>query len=274
MRNLLRFIQQNGNFLLFLLLEAVAFLWLVNEQKYQQSTFLSSSNTVIASVNSALSDMNEYFHLSSVNESLSAENARLRRQVDELQNIVEREQERDSVYLYAHLQWQYIPAKVVDMETSSQHNYLVLNKGERDGVGVGQGVMSSDGIVGVVGAVNQYYAQVVPIIHPKMRLSCRLQSSSQAGFLQWTGPSAHYAYLTDIGRHISVEKGDSVMTSGLTNLFPENIPIGVIEDVSIKEGDTYYTLLVRLTTDFGRLRYVQIVTNPLKSEQDNVRTAS
>ncbi len=271
MHNLLRLIQKYGNFLLFMVMEVAAFLWLFSEQKLQQSTFLASSNGVIASYNLLLTNADEYFHLREENSALAAENARLRERLHRLESVVEDSVERDSGYVYSHLQWDYMPARVVDVATNSGHNYLVLNKGSRDGVREGEGVLSHDGVVGVVSAVNRHFAQVIPVIHPKMRLSCRIHRNGQMGFLEWTGPSSRYANLTDIGRHIVVEEGDTIETNGLTGLFPEGVTIGVIDKVELPEGDTYYNLRVALATDFKSLRYVQIVHNPLVAEQDSMR---
>ncbi len=271
MHNLLRLIQKYGNFLLFLAMEVAAFLWMVSEQKLQQSTFLSASNTLTASFNLMLTNTDEYFHLREENAVLAEENARLRGQVNHLQGMVEDSVERDSAYVYSHLRWSYQPARVVDVATNSRHNYLVLNKGARDNVHEGQGVLSHDGVVGIVSAVNLHFAQVIPVIHPKMRLSCRIRRNGQMGFLVWNGPSPRYANLTDIGRHILVEEGDTIETNGLTGLFPEGIPIGVIDRVELPDGDTYYNLRVLLATDFKSLRYVQIVHNPLAAEQDSMR---
>ena len=271
MQNLLRFILEYSNFLLFLVLEVAAFLWMISEQKLQQSTFLSASNSVIAWSNTLLSNTDEYFHLRSENADLAQENARLLTELNRLYGMVEDSAEQDSTYLYSHLQWSYTPAKVVDMATQSQHNYLVLNKGERDGIQAGQGVIAHDGVVGVVGAVNSHFAQVIPIIHPKMRLSCRIRRNGQTGFLVWTGPSPRYANLHDIGRHIEVRQGDIVETSGLTGLFAEGIPIGKVEEVELPDGDTYYSIRVELSTDFQSLRYVQVLNNKFVAQQDSMR---
>lgn len=271
MHNLLRLIQKYGNFLLMIVMEVAAFLWLFSEQKLQQSTFLSASNTAIASFNLLLTNTDEYFHLREENASLAAENARLSERLHRMESMLEDSVENDSAYVYAHLEWQYMPARVVDVATHSQHNYLVLNKGLRDGVKEGEGVLSHAGVVGIVSAVNSHFAQVIPVIHPKMRLSCRIRRNGQMGFLVWTGPSPRYANLTDIGRHIAVEEGDTIETNGLTGLFPEGIPIGIVDQIELPEGDTYYNLRVLLSTDFNSLRYVQIVHNPLAAEQDSMR---
>lgn len=271
MHNLLRLILKYGNFLLFVAMEVAAFLWMFSEQKLQQSTFLSASNTLTASFNLMLTNTDEYFHLREENAELAEENARLNERLNRLEGLIEDSVERDSGYVYAHLRWDYRPAKVVDVATNSRHNYLVLNKGARDGVQVGEGVVSHDGVVGIVSGVNRHFAQVIPVIHPKMRLSCRIRRNGQIGFLVWNGPSPRYANLTDIGRHIPVERGDTIETNGLTGLFPEGIPIGVIDRVELPDGDTYYDLRVLLATDFKSLRYVQIVHNPLAAEQDSLR---
>lgn len=271
MRNLLELIRKYSNFLLFLAMEVAAFLWMFSEQKMQQSAYLSASNVVTASFNLLLTNTDEYFHLHHDNAALVEENARLNERLNELQGLLEDSAERDSNYVYAHLQWGYMPARVVDVETNSRHNYLVLNKGLRDSVQMGQGVVSHDGVVGIVSAVNTHFAQVIPVIHPKMRLSCRIRRNGQMGFLVWSGPSPRYADLTDIGRHIAVQEGDTIETNGLTGLFPEGIPIGVIDRIELPDGDTYYNLRVLLATDFKSLRYVQIVHNPLAAEQDSLR---
>lgn len=270
MLNLWRFILKHFTFLLFLALEAVAWVWFLTREPLPRSTVFTASGTVIAGMNSGASQVGDYFSLSSVNRHLAEENARLLEENARLRATQEWKTETDSAYRYAHLQWDFLPAKVVDMTTRTQHNYLVLNKGNRDGVRVGEGVMAHDGVVGVVSAVNSHFALVTPVIHPKMHVSCRLQGSGYTGFLQWKGTSSHYAYLADVARHVSVHPGDTVLTSGLTTLFPEGVMVGVVDEVSLQEGETYHTLRVRLSTDFPSLSYVQVVHNPLSALQESL----
>ena len=270
MQNLLKFIQQHGNFLIFLCLEVVAFMLFFSSHPYQRSGILSAANTAAAAVNEGAGTISGYFSLGAVNRALAEENARLQTENARLAGIAERQAENDSIYRYAHLQWCFSPAKVVDIQTKTMHNYLVLNKGSRDGVAPGQGVLSHDGVVGVISGVNSHFSLVIPVIHPKMNLSCRLAKNGDMGFLHWQGTSPHYAQLTDIARHVTVTEGDTVVTSGMTGLFPEGVSVGVIDRISISDGDTYYTLRVRLSTDFSSLKYVQIINNPLKQMQDDL----
>jgi len=270
MQNLLRFIQRYSNFLLFLGLEVAAFLLYISTQPYQQSKVFSSSSYVIASLNECSSRVTGYFALSQVNEDLIVENTQLRTELMQLRSLVEPMMENDSTYYYSHLQWSFVPAKVVDMQTASNHNYIVVNKGERDGIEEGQGVLSQNGVVGLVSKVNSHFSLVVPMIHPKMNLSCRIRKNAQQGFLHWQGPSCLYAYLDDIGRHVEVSEGDTVVTSGLTGRFPEDILVGVIDQVKIEDGDANYRIRVRLSTDYRSLEYVQIIDNTNLIEQEQL----
>jgi len=262
MRNLLQFILKHSNFLLLLLLEVAALLLLIHSHPYQRSTTLTASNMVVAHINEQLAAATDYLALRAQNESLMEENARLMAQLQELNNRLEPYRE-DSMtdYQYAHLQTQYIPAKVVDLTTGYPHNHLTLNKGLRDGVSEGMGVMGNHGAVGIVSAVNKEYAEVVPIIHTQADISCRIKRNGQIGFTHWDGTDYRYVQLKDIARHIDIAQGDSIVTSGLTGIFPEGILVGIVDRVSLEETDSYYNVRVRLSTDFRQLGYVMVLAD-------------
>mgnify|MGYP002511891398 CR=1 FL=1 len=187
MRNLLDFLLRYNNFLIFTILEVVAFILIANTHEYQLSTVLSSTNSVAASYLEAKTSVEEYFHLHEENIILAEENARLKSQLMDVQNTNEYLIERDSQYTYSQLDWEYIPAKVIDISTNKQHNYLTINKGSRDSIEVDMGVVCQNGVVGIVSAVGEKYALVVPVIHTNMNLSCRLKKNDYIGRTQWLG---------------------------------------------------------------------------------------
>ena len=73
--------------------------------------------------------------------------------------------------------------------------------------------------------------------------------------------------LKDIARHVKIAKGDTIVTSTFSSIFPEGILIGTVLDFEAKEGDNFYTISVRLSTDFSNLSSVYIVENIMKGEQ-------
>ena len=261
MRNLIQFLVRYSNFLIFLILEVVAFILIGTCNDYQQSAIWSSANRIAAGTNNIKTSIVDYFSLRADNAELAEENARLKAELMLLTNNVEILSERDSQYVYSHLDWDYMPAKVIGLTTNKQHNYLTINKGKRDSIEVDMGVISADGVVGVVSAVGEKYALVVPIIHTKISISSRLKSNGQIGGTSWDGRNYRFVDLIEIARHVSVNKGDTIVTSGLTDVFPEGLMVGVVSETELGAGDNYHRTVVELSTDYKALKYVQVLRN-------------
>ena len=270
MRNLLQFLTRYSNFLIFLILEVVAFILICTSHDYQQSAVWSGSNRIVAGVNTIQTTIREYFQLRATNETLAQENATLKAELMLLTNQIEVIEEHKDSYIYSHLDWEYVPAKVIGLSTNKQHNYLTINKGRRDGIEVDMGVIGADGVVGIVSAVGEKYALVVPTIHTEMNLSCRLKKNNCVGRTQWMGRNCQEVALKDISRHISVEEGDTVVTSGLTSIFPEGIAVGIVTATALHEGDNYHQTTLQLTTDYQSIKYVQVIHNLSHNENDSI----
>lgn len=265
MKSLLKFILRNSNLLLMLLLEVVALMLVVNNNDYPHSRYLSTANKVIAWNYSVADAVTSYFGLRRTNQLLTEENAMLRDELTRLQNI-----EEDSIehsYRYAHLQQYYIPARVIQLTTHSAHNYLTINKGERDGIREGMGVICSEGVVGIVRTTSEHFAIVIPTIHTSAGTSVRMRKNRYIASVEWDGKNPRYANLIDVASHIQVEEGDTVVTSGLTPIFPADIPVGIVESSHLGEGDCYYTIRLRLTTNYRQLDYVHVIGNPMAEEE-------
>lgn len=254
MNNFLKFIRKYGNFLVFLVLEVVAFLLIGNFNNYPHSKFLSTSNTIAGWQYEQISNVRNFFGLRSVNESLAAENASLRSQLDRLQ----------ATNLF------YIPAQVVEMTLFEERNYLTINRGTADSLQRGQGVCNADGAVGIVCMVNTHYSIVIPIINTESNISCRFLKNDYLGSLTWDGVNPDYAYLEDVAAHIPAAIGDTIVTSGLTPAFPKGIPVGIVENIQLKEGDSYYTIRVHLAADFRKINYIYVIQNTQQHLTDDV----
>lgn len=275
MRTLLQFLARYSILLLFLLLEIVAFVLLVHYNNFQKSAVLSSANSISAGIYNISSNVSSYFSLKEQNKVLSEENQVLRNKINELENRVELLAE-DSVvqYVYADKNINYTAAKVINATTNLQRNYITINKGLRDGVTEDMGVVSKDGVVGIVSAASDKFAVVIPVLNPLLTISCKLQKNNYAGALHWDGKDYRYAEMLDVARHIEVNEGDTIVTSGLSDVFPENFPIGVIDRVVLTESDAYYNIRVRLAVDFKNIKYVTIIENKNSEEKHQLEQAA
>lgn len=270
MQNLIKFILKYSNFLIFIILEVVAFILIVNNNEYPASSALSTANAMVAKQQEVISNITGYFRLKSVNASLEQENADLRNQL-----LIYQNQQEDSLehptYDYAHLHLRHIPAKVIQLSTSKNHNFLTINKGERDGIRVGMGVRNAEGVVGMVCTTGEKFAVVIPVINTESHVSCRLCKNDEVGTTSWDGRWYKEATMEDVAAHVDVQEGDTIVTSGLTTTFPEGVPVGVVSSAKLGRGDSYYRIRMRLMCDYRHIKYVQVIDNMNAAEQSALR---
>ena len=290
MRNLLQLIVRYSNFLLLVGLEVVAFILVVHGNKYQQVALSGAANAVTASVHLMTDNVTSYFRLRSDNAQLLEENARLNAEIMRLYNDQTRQRHGNDTattrqralgspmseaengeYVQADLAYSFIPARVIAYSNDRHHNYITLNKGRRDGITPDMGVIGKDGIVGVVQSVSTHFAVVAPIIHEGIFISSMIRKNDYMATLHWHMPDIHTASLEDVARHVDVRVGDTIVTSGMSAIFPADMPVGVVSDVSLGEGDSYYDIDVRLATDFNSLRTVTVLQYAHRAELDSIR---
>lgn len=264
MRTLLRFIQRYSNLLLFLLLEAIAVILMVQGNDFQRSKIIGMNRQISGNIYTRVEGLREYLHLKENNLDLSRENARLRNRVKVLE-------EELSLPLVNKLDespgsFEYMPARVIRNSVFKQRNYLTLDRGRRQGVYRDMGVISDNGLVGIVLEASADYATVIPVLNLDFRLSVKLRSNDYSGILQWPGDSPRHALLSEIPFHVELTEGDTVVSSGFSSVFPEGIPVGLVESFSLEKGN-FYDIRVRLFTEFQQLHHVNVIRNFNREER-------
>lgn len=161
--------------------------------------------------------------------------------------------------------FRYMGATIVKISRNKQHNYIILDKGARDGVQPHSGVISSRGVIGIVDAVSNRYAYAISFMNTEFSVSARIGKEGAVGPLVWDGQGTSGAILRQIPLQHKFERGDTVYTSGFSSIFPADIPVGTVEDSRIENGATYQ-IKVRLLQDFSSIRYVTLVSNTGKEE--------
>lgn len=186
----------------------------------------------------------------------------LDRQVETLQAAAvgyNADSKHDTATVCPDTDYRYIMAKIVSATVNRRLNYITINKGRRDGIENDMGVVCPDGIVGTVALASEKFSLVLPVINLQSMTSCRLDSCKNFGSLQWDGADPGKAKLKEIPRHAAVAEGEKVVTSGFSDIFPEGVPVGYVESMSLGDADNFYDINVRLSTDFGTIRYVYVV---------------
>ncbi len=269
MNNLLNFLIRHSSWFIFILYVILSCVMLFQTNPYQQSVYLTSANAVTASVYEGFSAVTSYFHLRDINDDLQLRNAQLEMEVIDLRTQVNnyKMQIPDSTKLQPALrQFNFVIAHVISNSISQPYNYITINRGSADGIRPEMGVVDQNGVVGMVNAVGKHSARVISLLNPNMKLSCKLKESSYFGSLNWDGKSPYYAMLEELPLHGHYNRGDTVVTSGYSAVFPEGIIVGVVEGRTKNMNGNFVTLRVKLTTDFSQLSTVRAITNTIKNE--------
>ena len=167
-----------------------------------------------------------------------------------------------------------IPAKVVSNELAKKDNLLTIDKGTLDGVREDMGVVCGNGIVGIVYLAAPHYSVVIPVLNSRSNISCAIRNRGYFGYLRWMGGNSKIAYVDDIPRHAHVRRGDKVVTSGYSSVFPPGVMVGKILHVYNSPDGQSYRLQVELSTDFGRLRDVCVINDESMNERLEVLRAA
>jgi len=269
MRSLLRFLVRNYFFLLFLILESFCMVLVVRYNNYQKVKFLNSSNQVIGKIYETSNSIFSFFKLQQVNSELAAENARLRNELQQL--ALPEGQERTDSMTIGQVEYLFIPAKVINNSVNKQNNYITLNKGKKDGIKPDMGIIGPGGIVGIITNVTDHYSTGPTVLNKRWRVSARIKKNNYFGSLVWDGKDFHQAQLNEIPFHVEPEKGDTIVTSGYSSIFPEGIMIGQIESFNHESGDNFYEIRVRLSTNFMTLTHVEVIINYATDELTNLQ---
>jgi rod shape-determining protein MreC len=270
MSKLLQFLYRSRIFLVFLFLEGVSVWLIVSKNSYPRSAFLHSSSVLIANTLAVRSQIMSYFQLKEVNEVLAYENAQLILELESANYLIQRESLNEKSDSVSGKSFSYHPAKVINNSTLKTNNYLTIDKGVKDGIKKGMGVISGGSVVGLVHETSDHFATIVSVLNPKLLISCRIKPSGTLGVLQWKAGNPREVQLNFVPRHIYLQNGDSVFTSGFNSALPEGLLIGIIYKKGLNADEAFHQLMVSLSLDFSRLDYVYICKSNQKAERDSL----
>ncbi|MFZ1704096.1 MAG: rod shape-determining protein MreC [Saprospiraceae bacterium] len=263
MNNVFQLFIKYGYHLIFIILECTCLYFIVNYNRVQNEIFWNSSNVYIAKIATATNRVNQYLNVRTVNDSLQRENANLIENLIRIEYINKEIPLLDSIFS----QYSIIPATICNNTFHLTNNHLTLCKGRREGIEPNMGVISDKGIIGIVRNVSDNYAHVVSILHSQTRVSCAIKSRNTHGNLIWKTFDPQRMTLESIPKHQYISKGDTIITSGYSTIFPRGILIGQIESFEVVPGSNSYEITVKLFKNISSLQYAYVIKNSFSAEQ-------
>lgn len=260
MQQIINFVIRNKTFLLFLLLFFVSIALTIQSHSYHKSKFINSANFFTGGIYESASNVSNYFDLKTQNEILVEENNKLRSQLLNGLDSTQTSTSKIDTTTY-NGRFKIESAKIINNNYSASKNYLTINKGEKNGLKEDLAVITSKGIVGIIDNTSNGYARVLSILNTKSRINAQLKSSNHIGSLVWDAKSSATVQLTDISKFAPVKEGDTIVTGGQSSIFPQGIPIGIVDQFVLDiSGDTY-NVDVTLFNDMTNLSHVYIIEN-------------
>lgn len=263
MHQLIYFLRKYRFFLFFLGLEIIALALIINNHAFHRSKFVSSANNITGGFYNKSSSISDYFQLTEENKELSEENSSLRNEVERLRQII------DSIGKYRMIdttqyfqQYTYLSGRIQKNQYSGANNFLTINLGTKDSIAKEMAVINSKGIIGITESVSSNYSRVQSILNQKSSISAKLKkNSAHMGNLRWNGQDYNIVQLEGLPRQADVQKGDTIITSGNSAIFPEGILIGTAIDVQGGQTSVNRVVNIQLFNDMTSIKNIYVIKN-------------
>lgn len=231
MQQIIDFIIRKKDVVVYFILLLFSLVLILNSNYFQKSKVLLLSNSISNYTTENLNHFKEYFKLKEINYKLSEENLVLKNQLEKINEISSLDSLTNENFLYKN-------AKVISNNLSSFKNRIIVNKGIRDGIKNEMGVISSDGIVGIIDNTTKRYSSIMSILNIEMKINAKVKRTEHFGTLEWDGFDTRYLTLNDISETAKIKVGDSIITGGMSLIFPEGINIGTVSKI-INQNETH-----------------------------------
>ena len=260
MYNLLRFIKINHFLLIFLLVEGFSVFLLLKNNGYQANQAIKFSTKYTSLAYNYSNSFSDYLALKETNEYLVNENSKL-------YSLLKNESEFTDLTLIKNKHYNYCPAKVINSSVSKRNNFITLNKGVKHGIKTGMGVITKQGVIGIIHSVSDNYAIAISLLHRKSAIGIQLNKNNHNGILKWKGFNYTIVNIDDFPNHIPIEVGDTISSNSHSIIFPEGVNIGEVTNIVSNKDDGFYDVSVQLFEDFNQLNYVYIIHSQAAEEQ-------
>ena len=264
---LLRLFSKNGIFVFFIFLQALALVLIFSRNSIQQSFLAAQTSAFNAWVSGYIDEGTSYLKLKQVNEELVAQNKLLMQQVYGKSTAKPPLFRKVQDTIGGGQIYTFVDGNVVYNTIIRRDNYFTIDRGRRDGVMPKMGVISPNGIAGIVINTTNSYALVQSVLSVnKIKINASLKKNGYFGTLTWKGDDTRIMHLSDIPKYVPLQVGDTIITDGKSAIFPQGVMIGKVAGYQVDSKTGFWDISVELNEKMGQLNKVYVVKNLRKSQ--------
>jgi rod shape-determining protein MreC len=270
MGNILKILSKYLTLIVFFILEIIAIVFIVQNNKYHRVAYINKANQITGDVNTKRNDFISYLYLRSYNDTLAMTNATALKDLFNAKNTISKlnleADTNNNSSLHIDSKYEIIPAVILKNSITQKRNYIFINKGKLEGVEKGMGVISENGPIGMVVNVTDHYAVVMSVLHSESAVSAQINHTKYFGNIAWNQGDIRIATLEEIPKHVKIKVGDTLLTSPYSSSYPEGILIGKVLKYNNEASSNHAEAKVLLFNDFSNLHHVYVIKNNEKKE--------
>lgn len=197
-------------------------------------------------------------------KNIFAENEKLKEEITNLstryalleETAAENKRLRKLLGFEKKISYTLLPARAVVREPSYIYRSLVISIGAKKGISRYMPVVNKDGVVGKITQVMQNISLVQLIRDPSERISVMIKKSHEVGILE-TIDSKNF--FIQYRQHAEVNKGDTIVTSGLGGIYPAGLNVGTVTGIEESDDPLFKNVHIKPCVDFDHIEEVFVM---------------
>jgi rod shape-determining protein MreC len=272
MHRLIEFIKRIYIVLLFLLIEGIALWTYATATPYTESKILARTTAMGSAVSGTMNDVRNFFALPDQNSALTKRVAQLEAEVEHQEQLIAELMPAEGEMPFVDdidTKFSYHPANVVSMTTNRNRNYIVVDRGTKDGIRENMGVITPNKeLVGTVVSCSESYSVVMPLLNTLFKIGGTLVDNDYVCSIYWEGTSRYKVTGVELSRYAEPKKG--MVINAKSERVPSDVVIGTIESYEMNISKTAYSVDVVIAADMQRLDNLLIVENRDQTELEQL----
>ncbi|RCL66481.1 MAG: rod shape-determining protein MreC [Cryomorphaceae bacterium] len=284
MQQVIDFIIRKKDVVIYIVLLLFSLTMIVNSNYFHKSKTLIIFNNITNYTFEKFTFFNEYFELKKLNSDLFEENLLLKSEIEKTIKYKNIDSLKTSKFKYKN-------ARIISNSLSSFKNQIIINKGSKEGLKKEMGVINANGVVGIIKRTSQNYSTIMSLLNTDIKINAKVKRTNNFGTLEWNGEDINFLSLNDIPETANIRVGDSIVTGGMSLIFPEGINIGIVskvnsynleknklnqttktnQNIKLKSRENYLNIEVKLHSDMGKLNNVYIIESMFIEEFNRIK---
>lgn len=150
-------------------------------------------------------------------------------------------------------------SRVIAIDSSNLRRSIIIDKGKNDGIEIGNPVMASEGVVGMVVEIGRSVSRIILLNDIDFSMAAKNKRSDAIGILSGSLEGTCRLKYLDLDEDIEV--GDEIVSAGKNSRFPSGIPVGVVVQISKEQSGLTLFAVIKPRVKLSSLEEVLVIKN-------------